>query len=148
VVLYFYYSPAMTLPEDPPGELGECLRIERRIDAAFTQAWSERMDRRQGVCLSGFDPRPPARRSEARLRADARRRLANRRAWRRSPAGRLQRLSEEAAALAVPLPAASRRLQGPRAREAAAELALAARRLSRIAGAARRALERLDPPPE
>ena len=28
----------MPLSPDPPGELGECLRIERRIEAAFDQA--------------------------------------------------------------------------------------------------------------
>ena len=132
-----------TLPH-PSGELAECLAIERRIDAAFGQAWAEAMSRRQGACLSGFDPHRIPPRSEARLLAAARRRLANRRAWRRSPAGRLERLSGEASALAAALPASAAELRGRRARCAAADLALAARRLSRIAASARRALDALD----
>jgi len=97
----------MTLPTDPPGELGECLAIERRIDAAFEKDWSDRMDRRQGVCLSG-----------------------------------------EAAALVRSLPGAAADLHSRRARRAAQDLALAARRLSRIAASARRALDALDAAPE
>ena len=134
----------MPTPPDPSGELAECLAIERRIDAAFEQAWAEAMARRQGACLSGFDPHRIPPRSEARLLAAARRRLANRRAWRRSPAGRLQRLSGEAAALVATLPEAAEDLGGRCARRAAGDLALAARRLSRIAACARRALDSLD----
>jgi hypothetical protein len=138
----------MTLSPDPPGELGECLAIERRIDAAFQKDWADGMDRRQGVCLSGFDPRRHPPRTEARLLAAARRRLANRRAWRRSPAGRLQRLSGEAAALVCGLPGVAADLHSRRARRAAQDLAQAARRLSRIATSARRALDALDAAPE
>lgn len=138
----------MTPPADPPGELGECLAIERRIDAAFQKDWADGMDRRQGVCLSGFDPRRHPPRTEARLLAAARRRLANRRAWRRSPAGRLQRLSGEAAALVCGLPGVAADLHSRRARRAAQDLAQAARRLSRIATSARRALDALDAAPE
>jgi hypothetical protein len=138
----------MTLPTDPPGELGECLAIERRIDAAFEQAWSEAMARRQGACLSGFDPHRIPPRSERQILAAARRRLANRRAWRRSPAGRLERLSGEAAALVCGLPGVAADLHSRRARRAAQDLALAARRLSRIAASARRALNALDAAPE
>lgn len=137
----------MTPSQDPPGELGECLAIERRIDAAFEQDWADVMARRQGACLSGFDPRRIPPRSEARLLAAARRRLANRRAWRRSPAGRLERLSGEAVALVSGLPAAAGDLNSRRARRAAQDLALAARRLSRIAASARRALDTLDAGP-
>ena len=136
-----------TLP-DPPGELGECLAIERRIDAAFEQAWSEAMARRQGACLSGFDPHRIPPRSERQILAAARRRLANRRAWRRSPAGRLERLSSEAAALVSGLPAAAGDLNTRRARRAVQDLVLAARRLSRIAASARRVLDALDAAPE
>jgi hypothetical protein len=138
----------MTLSPDPPGELGDCLAIERRIDAAFEQAWSEAMARRQGACLSGFDPHRIPPRSERQILAAARRRLANRRAWRRSPAGRLERLSGEAAALVCGLPGVAADLHSRRARRAAQDLALAARRLSRIAASARRALNALDAAPE
>ena len=138
----------MPLSPDPPGELGECLRIERLIEAAFDQAWRDGMARREGACLSGFEPRRIPPRNEARLLADARRRLAGRRAWRRSPEGRLERLSSEAAALVSRLPSFADDLRGLRARRAAGELALAARRLSRIAASARRALDALQPPPE
>lgn len=134
----------MTCLSDPPGELGECLAIERSIDAAFTQAWTEAMARRQGACLSGFDPHRFPSRSPARLLAAARRRLARRRAWRRSPAGRLERLSSEAAALVSGLPAAAGELNTHRARRAVQHLALAARRLSRIAASARSALDALE----
>lgn len=134
----------MTLPSDPPGELGECLAIERRIDAAFAQAWTMDMARRQGACLSGFEPHRIPPRSEARLLAAARRRLASRRAWRRSPAGRLQALSREAVALSGVLAQAGEGLRGRRARASAEALTAHARRLSRIAAAARRALDSLD----
>ncbi|MFM8374971.1 MAG: hypothetical protein ACKN9P_02785 [Phenylobacterium sp.] len=136
----------MPTPPDPAGELGECLAIERRIDAAFEQAWAQAMARRQGACLSGFDPHRIPPRSEARLLAAARSRLAARRAWRRSPSGRLERLSGEAAALVAGLPAAAADLRGRRGRRAAGDLALAARRLSRIAASARLAIDALDTP--
>jgi len=134
----------MTLSPDPPGELGDCLAIERRIDAAFEQAWSEAMAQRQGACLSGFDPRRIPPRSERQILAAARRRLASRRARRRSPAGRLESLSGEAVALVSGLPAAAGDLNTRRARRAVQDLALAARRLSRIAASARRVLDALD----
>jgi hypothetical protein len=134
----------MTLSPDPPGELGECLAIERRIDVAFEQAWSEAMARRQGACLAGFDPRRIPPRSERQILAAARRRLASRRVRRRSPAGRLESLSVEAAALVSGLPAAAGDLNTRRARRAVQDLALAARRLSRIAASARRVLDALD----
>ena len=134
----------MTLSPDPPGELGECLAIERRIDAAFEQAWSEAMARRQGACLSGFDPRRIPPRSERQILAAARRRLASRRVRRRSPAGRLESLSVEAAALISGLPAAVGDLGGGHARRAVEDISRAARRLSRIAASAHRALDALE----
>ena len=102
------------------------------------------MNRRSGVCLSGFDPDPPRLRSEAELGAAARRRLANQRAWRRSPRGRLTALAAEAEAIAARALGAGRDLAGYRAAVAIPEFSDAARRLGRLAAAARRALRDLE----
>ena len=64
----------MSCPQSPPPDLKACLAMERRIDATRLEAWQSDIRRRSGVCLSGFDPDPPRLRSEAELRAAARRR--------------------------------------------------------------------------
>jgi hypothetical protein len=66
----------MTNP-DISAELAACIEIERRIDATFLKAYEERMERRQGVCLSGFDPDPVTPRSEERIMEAALERLEN-----------------------------------------------------------------------
>jgi hypothetical protein len=121
-----------------------CLAAERRIDAARLEAWRSDIQRRSGVCLSGFDPDPPRLRSEAELRAAARRRLANQRAWRRSPRGRLEALAAEVQAVSGRTLRAGRDLAGYRAAAAIPEFSEAAQRLTRLAAAARRALRDLE----
>lgn len=134
----------MSCPQSPPPDRDACLAVERRIDAARLEAWQSDMKRRSGVCLSGFDPDPPPLRSEAELRAAARRRLANLRAWRRSPRGRLEALAAEAQAVSGRTLRAGRDLAGYRAAVAIPEFSQAARRLTRLAAAARRALRDLE----
>ena len=132
----------MSCPQSPPPDRDACLAVERRIDAARLEAWQSDIRRRSGVCLSGFDPDPPPLRSEAELRAAARRRLANQRAWRRSPRGRLEALAAQA--VSGRTLRAGRDLAGYRAAVAIPEFSQAARRLSRLAAAARRALRDLE----
>jgi len=134
----------MSCPRSPPPDRDACLAVERRIDAAHLEAWQSDMKRRSGVCLSGFDPDPPPLRSEAELRAAARRRLANQRAWRRSPRGRLEALAVEAQAVSGHTLRAGRDLASYRAAVAIPEFSQAARRLTRLAAAARRALRDLE----
>ena len=132
----------MTTADSPAG-LAARLEVERRIDEAFRDAWRTDLRRRSGVCLSGFDPQPPAARTEVQLRRAARQRLARDRAWRRSPRGRLQALAGEASEAARLALRAGPDLEGAGAARAAADLTEAARRLTRTALAARRALGRL-----
>ena len=134
----------MSRLQSPPPDRDACLAMERRIDAARLEAWQSDIRRRSGVCLSGFDPDPPPLRSEAELRAAARRRLANLRAWRRSPRGRLEALAAEAQAVSGRTLRAGRDLAGYRAAVAIPEFSDAARRLTRLAAAARRALRDLE----
>ncbi len=134
----------MSRLQSPPFDRDACLAMERRIDAARLEAWRSDIQRRSGVCLSGFDPDPPPLRSEAELRAAARRRLANQRAWRRSPRGRLEALAAEAQTVAGRTLRAGRDLAGYRAAVAIPEFSDAARRLTRLAAAARRALRDLE----
>ncbi len=134
----------MSRLQSPPPDRDACLAMERRIDAARLEAWQSDIRRRSGVCLSGFDPDPPPLRSEAELRAAARRRLANLRAWRLSPRGRLEALAAEAQAVSGRTLRAGRDLAGYRAAVAVPDFSDAARRLTRLAAAARRALRDLE----
>lgn len=98
---------SIPIPTDVWREAGRDPDLQRQFDRmlraeqARYRIWRQEADRQSGVCYSGVELEPFAARSAAQLLADARAALAEQRAYRATPEGRVAKSMAECAEIAT-----------------------------------------------